>query len=194
MVTGGNLTVVMASNPKKNFVVNFSRNTEIMNYHKREMGEEGDIKAVVKNGQAGKTQRVYSNGKANDLKTLDLNTTRYGIFDALRNLDGNADDVSDRDLLDAKKLIGTSGVKVVKIDANAGITNIYCDDGAVLKFDVETDAEKSVREKQEKTEAKAQEELRQQKLAEKNHKEVELKEHCKSDFEKLMETVIGWFN
>ena len=194
MTVGGSLKVQeVKSGTQGSFSVKFPRNTEITNFHKREMGEVGDVKATIKGGQA-KTQQVFPSGLTSDLATLDLAPTRYGIFDALRKLDGNPNDVSDKDLLAAKKLKGFAGVKDVRIDANAGITNIYCDDGAVLKFDVETDAEKSVREKQEKAEAKAQEEIRQEKIAEKNRKEVELKEHCKSDFEKLMETVIGWFN
>lgn len=193
MTVGGKLTVTNTG-AYENFTVSFGRNTEITNFHKREMGEIGDVKATVKGGNSGKTKQVFASGLSSDLATLDLGTKRYGIFDALRKLDGNADDISDKDLLGAKKLIGTAGVKDVKIDAGAGITTIYCDDGAVLKFDVETDAEKSVREKQEKAEAKAQEEIKQQKMAEKNRKEVELKENCKSDFERIMETVIGWFN
>ncbi len=194
MTVGGSLKVQeVKSGTQGSFSVKFSRNTEITNFHKREMGEVGDVKATIKGGQA-KTQQVFPSGLSGDLATLDLGTKRYAIFDKLRTLDGNPNDVSDKDLLAAKKLKGFAGVMDVKIDANAGITTIYCDDGAVLKFDVETDAEKSVRRKQEQVDAKAQEELKQQKMAEKARKEVELKEHCKSDFEKLMETVIGWFN
>lgn len=47
MTTGGTLRVTSA-NEYKNFEVKFSRNTEITNFTRREMGHEGDIRAEVK--------------------------------------------------------------------------------------------------------------------------------------------------
>lgn len=44
MTTGGTLRVTSA-NEYKNFEVKFSRNTEITNFTRREMGHEGDIRA-----------------------------------------------------------------------------------------------------------------------------------------------------
>ena len=61
MTTGGTLRVTSA-NEYKNFEVKFSRNTEITNFAKREMGQEGDIRAEVKNGNNGFAERIYSNG------------------------------------------------------------------------------------------------------------------------------------
>ena len=50
MTTGGTLRVTSA-NEYKNFEVKFSRNTEITNFTRREMGHEGDIRAEVKKRQ-----------------------------------------------------------------------------------------------------------------------------------------------
>lgn len=80
MTTGGTLRVTSA-NEYKNFEVKFSRNTEITNFAKREMGQEGDIRAEVKNGNNGFAERIYSNGsKSGKLATLDLNTKKICNF------------------------------------------------------------------------------------------------------------------
>lgn len=50
MTTGGTLRVTSA-NEYKNFKVKFSRNTEITNFTRREMGHEGDIRAEVKTAE-----------------------------------------------------------------------------------------------------------------------------------------------
>lgn len=50
MTTGGTLRVTSA-NEYKNFEVKFSRNTEITNFTRREMGHEGDIRAEVKTAE-----------------------------------------------------------------------------------------------------------------------------------------------
>jgi len=150
MTTGGILHVMSKNTYDGGFSVKFARNTVITNYTGRKMGEVGDIKTQVKNGKDGTTRQVYSNGLSGELYTMDLGTKRFKIFDTLRKLDGNESDVSDKDLAMAKSLKGKGlGVTDVRMDANAGITTIVCDDGAVLKFDVETDAEKEVREKKE---------------------------------------------
>ena len=191
MTTGGTLRVTSA-NEYKNFEVKFSRNTEITNFAKREMGQEGDIRAEVNNGFA---ERIYSNGsKSGKLATLDLNTKRYAIFDALRKLDGNDEDISDKDLLKADTLIGNNGVKGVRRDASAGVTTIVCDDGAVLRFDVETEQEKQVRLDQEAANAAKRKQKEAARLVEKQRETAELKENCKSDFEKLTDWFIGLFN
>ena len=193
MTIGGKLTVTNNSAYKK-FTVNFSRNTEITNFTQREMGEQGDIRTNIKSGYSGTTEKIYSNGKKSDkLATLDLNSKRYAIFDALRKLDGNENDLSDKDLANANKLIGKNGVTGIRRDAAAGVTTIVCDDGAVLRFDVETDAEKEIREKKEAEEAlKRQEEAKQRELQE-QQKAAEFNEKCKSDLEKLWDWFVGLF-
>ena len=184
MTTGGTLRVTSA-NEYKNFEVKFSRNTEITNFAKREMGQEGDIRAEVKNGNNGFAERIYSNGsKSGKLATLDLNTK----------LDGNDEDISDKDLLKADTLIGKNGVKGVRRDASAGVTTIVCDDGAVLRFDVETEQEKQVRLDQEAANAAKRKQKEAARLVEKQRETAELKENCKSDFEKLTDWFIGLFN
>lgn len=193
MTTGGKITVVSA-NEYSNFEVRFSRNTEITNYTQRKMGEKGDIRAEIKNGKSGYAERIYSNGaKSERLGTLDLNTKRYAIFDALRSLDGNSTDVSDKDLAKAKSLIGSLGVKDVQQDVAAGITTIICDDGAVLRFDVETDKEKQVSLSQEtlKKAMYKQEEVAMQ--AKKQREATEFHENCKSDLQKFAEWFMGLF-
>lgn len=194
MTTGGTLRVTSA-NEYKNFEVKFLRNTEITNFTRREMGHEGDIRAEVKNGRDGFAERIYSNGsKSGKLGTLDLNTKRYAIFDALRKLDGNDEDISDKDLLKADTLIGKNGVKGVRRDASAGVTTIVCDDGAVLRFDVETEQEKQVRLDQEAANSAKRKQKEAARVAEKQREAAELKENCKSDFEKLADWFIGLFN
>ncbi len=193
MAIGGNL-LVTNTGAYKNFNVQFYRNTEITNYHNRNMNEVGDFHTSVKNGKDGTTIRNYSNGTSGVLGSLDLNSKRYAIFDKLRKLDGNENDVSEKDLLSAKELIGTEGVKNVKIDSGAGITTIYCDDGAVLKFDTETAAEKATREKQEANSAKAKQQVKEQEAAKKAQKEATFYENCKSSLEKAVDAIIDYFS
>lgn len=193
MTTGGTL-IVTSAHEYKNFEVKFSRNTKITNFTQREMREKGDIRAEIKNGNYGYAERIFSSGAQSDrLGTLDLNTKRYAIFDALRKLDGNEDDLSDKDLMKADSLIGKNGVTGVRRDAAAGVTTIVCDDGAVLRFDVETDEEEQARlDKEAATDAKRKGE-EAAKLEEKQRKDAELKEHCKSDLEKFKDWFIGLF-
>lgn len=191
MTMGGTLTVTNTS-AYESFTVSFSRNTQITNFTQRAMGKPGDIKADVKNGRSGETERIYSSGEKSDkLASLDLNSKRYAIFDSLRNLDGNKNDLSETDLKKADALVGKYGVSDIKRDAKAGITTIVCDDGAVLKFDFETDAELQVRKAKEAQKAQKKREMIE---AQKQQEARELHENCKSTFEKLIEKVVNFFN
>ena len=67
-------------------------------------------------------------------------------------------------------------------------------DGAVLRFDVETEQEKQVRLDQEAANAAKRKQKEAARLAEKQREAAELKENCKSDFEKLADWFIGLFN
>ena len=153
MTIGGSLKVAQAANPENKFTVTFSRNVEITNYRGREFGKEGDVQATVKNGAKGVSRRAYSNGTGSDLETFDLNSKRYTIFNELRKLDGNSSDLSEKDLTNADGLVGKYGITNIRRDKSAGVTTIVCDDGAVLRFDFETDSEMQARKKKEAVEA-----------------------------------------
>lgn len=194
MTIGGTL-IVASANEYKNFEVKFARNTEVTNYTQRSMGQKGDIRAVIKNGKTGYAEKIYNNGtRSDELGTLDLNTKRYAIFDALRKLDGNANDISEKDLARANSLIGKNGVKSVQRNTDAGITTIVCDDGAVLQFDVETDKEKAIREKQEAQAADKRKKAQTARHQEELRKKAELHEACKSDLQKAWEFFVGLFH
>lgn len=193
MAVGGTLTVTNTG-AYENFTVKFSRNVEITNYRQREMGEVGDIYTRVNGGRNGKTDKVSSEGeKMTNLGTMDLGSKRYAIFDALRKLDGNKDDLSEQDLMKANSLKGQHGITDIKRDANAGVTTIFCEDGAVLRFDFETDAEKQVRDSKESATAQQQQKRADAKESQKQKEAKELHEHCKSDFEKFCEWFVGLF-
>ncbi len=186
MTIGGKL-VVTNTGAYENFTVSFARNTTITNFRQREMGEVGDISTTIKNGKSGETTRIYSNGKSGKLATMDLNNKRYAIFDKLRKLDGNENDLSESDLQKAESLVGKNGVTGIKRDANAGVTTIMCDDGAVLKFDLETDAEMQARKTQEAAKEQ-QEAVKEQQNAQKEQQEAaELHKKSKSILENLAE-------
>ena len=188
MTLGGNL-LVANTGAYENFTVSFARNVTITNFRQREMGEVGDISTTVKDGKNGVTTRIYSNGKSGGLASLDLNSKRYAIFDALRSLDNNKDDLSESDLQKADSLVGKNGITGIKRDANAGVTTILCDDGAVLKFDFETDAEMQVRKQQEAVNQKKKQEAVDIEKAKKRQEAIELHENSKSTFEKVMDWI-----
>ena len=190
MTIGGNLTVTNTG-AYENFTVSFARNVTITNFRQREMGEVGDISATVKNGNMGETTRVYSNGKSGKLGTLDLNSKRYAIFDALRSLDGNKNDLSESDLKKADSLVGQNGVTGIKRDAKAGVTTILCDDGAVLKFDFETDTEMQARKQQEAINQQKKQAEADKKQAKERQEAIELHDNSRSQFEKVADWVCG---
>lgn len=191
MAIGGSLKV--SNNSGSSFSVSFSRNTTITNYSDREMGKTGDTKVEIKNGQSGTSRRVYSNKTSSAEAGATFNSSRYAIFDALRKLDGNASDVSEKDLAGAKSLIGKNGVTNVRMDAKAGVTTLICDDGAVLRFDVETDAEKQVREKAEAQKALRKQDAAKAKKAERQQQKADFHENCKSALEKFGDGVGEFF-
>ena len=78
-------------------------------------------------------------------------------------------------------------------DANAGVTTILCDDGAVLKFDFETDAEMQVRKQQEAVNQKKKQEAVDIEKAKKRQEAIELHENSKSTFEKVMDWICDEF-
>ena len=193
MPIGGNL-IVVSPHEYKNFNVSFERNTTITNYTGRGMENVGDIRTEVKNGRNGTTERIYNSGKSGKLMTLDLNTKRYKIFDEIRHLDGNADNLSETDLAKAKSLIGKYGVTNVKRDASVGITTVYCDDGAVLKFDTETDKEITTRKRQEAANAAKKKQAQAAAQKKKEQDAIELHEKCKSTLEKAVAWIFSFFN
>lgn len=186
MTIGGELTVTNSS-AYENFTVSVPRNLDITNFRQREMGKPGDIHTMVKNGRSS-TDRISQDGDLiKNRGTLDLRSKRYAIFDALRKLDGNENDFTEKDLAKADSLKGKMGITDIKRDANAGVTTVVCEDGAVLRFDFETKEEQTARETKE-AQKKAEADAKKQKEA------AELKNMCKSDLEKLWDKVCSWFN
>lgn len=167
----------------KQFSVSVSRNIEITNYNptQREQFKEGDINAKVGPKKPAEISVVNSDGKIqNNLATMDLSNKRYSIFKQLAALDGKAENLSDEDLSKANKLIGKDGVTNVRRDAAAGVTTFVFDDGSILRFDVETDAEKNATQtsqayKLDMTDAEA----------------LELHKKCRSTFEKVVRWILG---
>lgn len=129
------------------FNVNFNKNLTITNYKPAEnrVPQKGDLTAKLF-GSEKDISVVNSNGKIQRrLKTVDLSSSKYTVFQELVKLDGNGKDLTEKDLLNAKKLIGKHGVTAVRRDAEAGVTSIVMKDGGILRFDFETDAEKQAR-------------------------------------------------
>ncbi len=129
------------------FNVKINKNLTITNYKPAEnrVPEKGDLTAKFSGGKKD-ISVVNSNGIfQNQLKTVDLSSTKYTIFQELVKLDGNGTDLTEKDLQNAKKLIGKHGVTAVRRDAEAGVTSIVMKDGGILRFDFETDAEKKAK-------------------------------------------------
>lgn len=138
-------TASIADTQKFNVKVN--RNLTVTNYKPAadRKPQSGDLTARFYDGQKD-ISIINSNGKQqSNLKTVDLSSTKYTIFQELVKLDGNGKDLTEKDLLNAKKLIGKHGVTAVRRDAEAGVTSIVMKDGGILRFDFETDAEKKAR-------------------------------------------------
>lgn len=193
--TAGSLTVTTPQGGvgTNKFTVKVSRNLTITNYSGRGMGEAGDIKSSIYNGTS-RTDRIDSDGKKNNnLASMDLRRTRYNIMDAIRKLDGNADDLTEQDLSLTGKLDKTAlGIKNIKRDFNAGVTTIECNDGAVLRFDFETDAEMQTRKKNEAAKAQKAKQAKHQAEMKKQQEKVELHEACKSVFQKGVEAIVDF--
>ena len=122
-----------------------------------------------------------------DKATLDLSTNRYNAFKELVGLDGDSSTLSEKDLQSASKLVGKHGITNIRKDSNAGVTTLVFNDVAVLRFDFETEAEKAVREKNERIEQQRQDSINQAKREKEEQFQKELNERCKSDFEKFIE-------
>ena len=129
------------------FNVNFNKNLTITNYKPSEgrAPQKGDLTAKFCSDKKD-ISIVSSDGKTlNRRRTVDLSSTKYTIFQELVKLDGNGKDLTEKDLFNAKILIGKHGVTAVRRDAEAGVTSIVMKDGGILRFDFETDAEKQAR-------------------------------------------------
>ena len=177
MTIGGTLNV---HNANGSFKVSFDRNVRITNYkHSGGLNTKnaGEIEGIVQNGNSHTNRVIKEQDKPYaqyNLGTFELNSQRYTVFNTLRALDGNANDISEKDLALAKqKLVGKNGVIAVKRDASAGITTIEFNDGAVLKFDFETDEEMAAKKKQESIKAqKKQEAAKKQQASNNPSKEI----------------------
>ena len=129
------------------FDVEINKNLKITNYKPQEgrKAQAGDLEANFFNGGQDITV-INSNGKAQrSLKSVDLSSSKYTIFQELVKLDGNDKNLTEQDLAKAKKLIGKYGITNVRRDAEAGVTTIVMEGGGILRFDFETDAEKKAK-------------------------------------------------
>lgn len=146
-MSGVNFTVANKSNVTQNKSVKVDENVVITNYRGDAMPANG-LKVDIKDGKTKITGSSSDNKPTNNLRSADMASYKYTVFENLMKLDKNPDDLSQRDL----DLVTPSmdGVKQVKRDKEAGVTTIVFDNGEILKFDFETDAEKAGRVKTEK--------------------------------------------
>ena len=171
--------------------INSARNIEITNYdtNKKTQSEFGDLKARFYDNKKDISIINSDKTKQSNLATVDLSSSKYTVFSKLVQLDGNANDLSEKDLANAKSLIGKNGVSNVRSDAKAGVTTIVFNNGEILRFDVETDAENKTRKA---NEAKITQQKNQAKKAQQLKKQQEkavIHEKSKSDFQKFCDKV-----
>ena len=170
------------------FNVTTNRNVQITNYQvNKEKPEAGDFNARFYNGRNNISIYNSENKEETNKATLDLSTNRYAAFKELVGLDGDSSTLSEKDLQSASKLVGKHGITNIRKDSNAGVTTLVFNDGAILRFDFETEAEKAVREKNERIEQQRQDSINQAKREKEEQFQKELNERCKSDFEKFIE-------
>ena len=172
------------------FNVTTNRNVQITNYQvNKEKPEAGDFNARFYNGRKNISIYNSENKEETNKATLDLSTNRYATFKELVGLDGDPDTLSDKDMQLASKLVGKNGVTNIRKDSNAGVTTLVFNDGAVLRFDFETDAEKVVRKKNEEIERQKQDSINQARQEEERQFQSELHEKSKKKKKKIVE----WF-
>lgn len=178
---GGKFTVTNRATPDQKRKVTVDKNVEIANY-KGNMPNNG-LKVKIQDGKTTITGKT-SDGRHTKNATADIASYKYTIFEKTIGLDGNANNLSEKDL----SLLSNEmdGVKQVRRDKEAGVTTIVFDNGEILKFDFETGAEKEIRVKQEQETKKAEAETKKQK-----QKEAE-ENATKLDPRSSIEKFISW--
>ena len=147
---GGTIVYTNKNNPTETKrTITTDRNIVITNYNPAsgalEKQQNNSIEIKAFDGNTSIRQK-YSNKTSNNLKSADWGSTRYSVFNALCELDGNTSDLTVADLSKAKNLVGKFNVKNVKMDLKALIVNIIFNDGSVLRFDAENDEETKARQ------------------------------------------------
>lgn len=149
-MSGINFTVANKANPEQTKSVKVNKNLEITNYTGNSMPPNG-LNVKVVDGKTTIVATTSDNKQTSNLRSADIASYKYTVFENLMKLDKNPDDLSEQDLKLATKSM--EGVKQVRRDEQAGVTTIVFDNGEILKFDFETNKEKAERVKTEKEQA-----------------------------------------
>ncbi len=122
-----NLTVANKSSGET-FSVSVKGNVTIKNYKHDGSMKPGEIKTTVKNGKVTNLYCQEGDKKQTPQRALNLSNTKYNIFNKLKGLDGNPNDLTQKDLQllkQNKSLQQKLGIFTVKHDAEAKVTGIY---------------------------------------------------------------------
>lgn len=177
-------TVADRSNTSQSKPVKVDKNIVITNYTGDTMPANG-LRVEVKDGKTKITGSTSDNKPTGNLRSADMASYKYTVFENLMKLDNDPSNLSEKDLELASKSL--DGVKQVRRDKEAGVTTIVFDNGEILRFDFETDKEKYNRYNTEKQNTDRQRAARQ---------EAKLKEQTidpRSDLEKGFAAVVNWF-
>ena len=122
-----NLTVANKSNGET-FSVSIKGDLTIKNHKHNGELTPGEVRTTVKNGKVTNFYCQPGDKKNTPQRALNLSSTKYNIFNKLRTLDGNANDLSQKDLQllkQNKALQKQLGIFAVRYDAEAKVTGIY---------------------------------------------------------------------
>ncbi|GEM_PF-1650188 len=124
----------------------------ITNYDTRtyEPSKAGDLTVTVdgKNSTVQKGATIFQE----DNKTVNMNNKKYSIFTALAGIDGNASDLTEKDIEKAKthcnkqdktwQALLSLGVTEIRYDKKAGVATIVIGEDELLRIDFETKKER----------------------------------------------------
>lgn len=134
---GNDLTVANKAQPNQKFTVKLADNVTIRNYKGREKMQPNDVKTTYKDGQVSNYYQWGNTAAPTKEKSLNMSYNNFLIFDKLRKADGNAKNLSRKDLealRNNKQLQKELGI-TVKYDANEKVYGIYGAGGSKLYFD-----------------------------------------------------------
>lgn len=124
-----NLVVANKACPNTNFKVDVKNGSEIKNYkHAGLPAKAGEVETSAANNKTKTYYRQEGDKNITPQRELSLSSSKYGIFDKVRRLDGNPGDISAKDLQVLKKspsIWKKYGISSVKYDANAKTTGVY---------------------------------------------------------------------
>ena len=136
-----NLTVANKASGET-FTVNVKGNVTIKNYKHNGKLQPGEVLTVVKDGEV----RNYYCQKGDTInraqRALNLSSHKYTIFEQLKALDGNPNDLTEKDLQKLKQdksLQAKLNIFAVRHDPEAKVTGIYssANDANPFMFDYE---------------------------------------------------------